>query len=87
VKRIRIHKPRIAPEHPWREILPADPRDPDVVRAKALCWAHESLELGVQGRIARALEDIGDRLVTTAGDIYRTPRGAGSTAAVRRART
>jgi hypothetical protein len=87
VKRIRIHKPRIAPEHPWREILPADPRDPDVVRAKALDWAHESLGLGVQGRIARALEDIGDRLVTTAGDIYRTPRGASSTAAVRRART
>jgi hypothetical protein len=30
VKRIRIHKPGIPREHPWHEILPADPRDPDV---------------------------------------------------------
>jgi hypothetical protein len=36
VKRIRIDKPRIRPEHPGTEDLPADPRDPDVVRAKAL---------------------------------------------------
>ena len=87
MKRIRIHKPRIARELPRRETLPADPRDPDLVRAKALDWAHESLGLGVQVRIARALEDIGHRVVTTAGDIYRTPRRGGSTAAVRRART
>ena len=87
MKRIRTVAPRIRRERYWPQDLPADPRDPDVVRAKALCWAHESVGFGVQGRIARALEDIGDRLVTTAGDIYRTPRGAGSTAAVRRART
>jgi hypothetical protein len=36
VKRIRIDKPRIARERPGTEDLPADPRDPDVVRAKAL---------------------------------------------------
>jgi hypothetical protein len=36
VKRIRIDKPRIRHECPRPEDLPADPRDPDVVRAKAL---------------------------------------------------
>jgi len=36
VKRIRIDKPRIRHERPGTEDLPADPRDPDVVRAKAL---------------------------------------------------
>jgi hypothetical protein len=50
-------------------------------------WEIESLGLGVLGRIARAVEVIGHRVVTTAGDTYRTPRRGGSTAAVRRART
>jgi hypothetical protein len=36
VKRIRIDKPRIARERPETEDLADDPRDPDVVRAKAL---------------------------------------------------
>jgi hypothetical protein len=36
MKRIRIDRPRIRHEQPWPEDLPADPRDPDVVRAKAL---------------------------------------------------
>lgn len=36
MKRVRINKPRIRRERPWTEDLPADPRDPDVVRAKAL---------------------------------------------------
>jgi hypothetical protein len=36
MKRIRIDKPRIRREPPGTEDLPADPRDPDVVRAKAL---------------------------------------------------
>jgi hypothetical protein len=35
-KRIRVGKPRIRQERPEAEDLPADPRDPDVVRAKAL---------------------------------------------------
>ena len=34
VKRIRIDRPRARRERPWREVLPADPRDPDVVRPK-----------------------------------------------------
>jgi hypothetical protein len=42
VKRTRIHKPKVAREHPWHEVLPADPRDPDVVRAKALARASDS---------------------------------------------
>jgi MFS family permease len=36
VKRIRIDRPRIRREQPWPEDLLPDPRDPDVVRAKAL---------------------------------------------------
>jgi hypothetical protein len=36
VKRIRLDKPGIRHERPGTEDLPADPRDPDVVRAKAL---------------------------------------------------
>ena len=39
MKRIRIHKPRTPRERPLQEVLPADPRDPDVVRAKALARA------------------------------------------------
>ena len=35
MKRIRAGKPRIRRERAWTEDLPADPRDPDVVRAKA----------------------------------------------------
>jgi hypothetical protein len=36
MKRIRAARPRIRRERAWTEDLPADPRDPDVVRAKAL---------------------------------------------------
>jgi hypothetical protein len=36
VKRIRIDKPRIRRDRGWLEVLPADPRDPDVIRVKAL---------------------------------------------------
>jgi len=39
VERIRIHMPKVPRERPWREALPPDPRDPDVVRAKALARA------------------------------------------------
>ena len=51
MKRIRIHKPRMGREHPWHEILPADPRDPEIVRAKALARASDSR--GVDGHNAR----------------------------------
>jgi len=36
VKQIRIQKRSARGERPWLDVLPADPRDPDVVRAKAL---------------------------------------------------
>jgi hypothetical protein len=36
VERIRIHRPRVRRQRPWHEVLPPDPRDPDVVRAKAV---------------------------------------------------
>jgi hypothetical protein len=39
VKRIRIDRHRARRERPWSEILPPDPRDPDVVRVKALARA------------------------------------------------
>jgi hypothetical protein len=36
MKRIRIGRRRVRNERPWLEALSADPRDPDIVRAKAL---------------------------------------------------
>jgi hypothetical protein len=42
MKRICIDRPRIRRERLWREDLPADPRDPDVVRAKALARARQA---------------------------------------------
>lgn len=36
MKRIRIEQPQARREPPWREVLPPDPRDPDILRAKAL---------------------------------------------------
>jgi hypothetical protein len=39
MRRIRVDRPRIRRERAWTEDLPADPRDPDVVRAKALARA------------------------------------------------
>jgi hypothetical protein len=39
MKRIRTSALRIRPDRRWPEDLPDDPRDPDVVRAKALARA------------------------------------------------
>ena len=39
MKRIRTSTARIRRERRWPEDLPDDPRDPDVVRAKALARA------------------------------------------------
>ena len=36
MKRIRVHRPKIRRQRPGREVLALDPRDPDVLRAKAL---------------------------------------------------
>jgi len=50
MKRIRTSRPRIRRERLWPEELPADPRDPDVVRAKALARARPT----GSSRISRA---------------------------------
>ena len=39
MQQIRIRRHRARRERPWQEALPPDPRDPDVVRAKALARA------------------------------------------------
>jgi len=50
MKRIRTSVPRIRRERRWPEDLPDDPRDPDVVRAKAL--ARETRRIpGQRGRL------------------------------------
>jgi hypothetical protein len=43
VKRIRINKAKIRHERPGTDDLPDDPRDPDVVRAKALARARSRI--------------------------------------------
>ena len=35
MKRIRIQRPKVRRERPWPQDLPLDPRDPEIVRAKA----------------------------------------------------
>jgi hypothetical protein len=45
MKRVRTQKPRIRRGRSRAEILPADPRDPDVARAKALAHAHRAARL------------------------------------------
>jgi hypothetical protein len=35
MRRVRIEKPKGRRKRPWVKALPLDPRDPDVVRAKA----------------------------------------------------
>ena len=44
MQQIRVKKTKSQGERPWREILPLDPRDPDVVRIKAAARARRSLE-------------------------------------------
>jgi hypothetical protein len=39
MKRVRTFAPRIRRERRWPEDLPGDPRDTDVIRAKALARA------------------------------------------------
>jgi hypothetical protein len=54
MKQIRIERPRIRREHPGREVLPRDARDPDVVRAKALARGRK-LRRHSPGETARSL--------------------------------
>ena len=52
MKRIRTSAPRIRRDRRWPEDLPDDPRDPDVVRAKALARARPA-HPGPAGRTRR----------------------------------
>ena len=36
MKRVRIGRRKVRTERPWLELLAPDPRDPDIIRAKAL---------------------------------------------------
>jgi hypothetical protein len=36
MQRIRIQRPKARRGRPWHEVLPPDPHDPQVLRAKAL---------------------------------------------------
>ena len=38
MKRIRVEKRKVRAERWWQEILPLDPRDPDIARAKAIVY-------------------------------------------------
>jgi hypothetical protein len=42
MKRIRIGRKRARSERPWLEALSPDPRDPDIVRAKALARSRKA---------------------------------------------
>ncbi len=43
MKLIRIQRPNGRRQRPWLDVFPPDPRDPDVVRAKALGRAADAL--------------------------------------------
>lgn len=53
MKRIRIQRPRVRHERPWLDVLPLDPRDPDIVRAKALAAARPDVSRYPNGRRTR----------------------------------
>jgi hypothetical protein len=44
MKRTRIRRPRARSERPWLEALAPDPRDSDIVRAKALARTARSTQ-------------------------------------------
>ena len=44
MKRTRIARRRVRSERPWLEALSVDPRDPDIVRAKAIARTASSKE-------------------------------------------
>ena len=61
MKRIRIQRPRARRERDWGEALPQDPRDPGVVRVKALARAGDRAgsRTGRQSRSSRPAETAG----------------------------
>ncbi len=68
MQQIRIHRPRARREHRWYEVLPPDPRDPDVVWAKALALT------GDRAGQTTARQSPSPRPAATAG--YRDPPGS-----------
>lgn len=50
MRRIRIQKPKSNGERHWLEVLPMEPRDLDVVRAKALDRSPAAIRRGSAGR-------------------------------------
>ncbi len=51
MKRVRIQRPKVRPDHPWRAVLPLDPRDPEVLRARAL--GRPATDQNSKGRMLR----------------------------------
>jgi hypothetical protein len=39
MQQIRLEKPKVRRDRWWLEVLPLDPRDPDIVRAKCVARA------------------------------------------------
>ena len=62
MKRIRAGRPGIRRKRVWTEDVPADPRDPDVVRAKALTRARRPDHPGPARLSRRHLGPWGKRL-------------------------
>ena len=54
MKRIRAGRPRIRRERAWPEDPPADPQDPDVIRAKARARARRGSSRASQAQQANA---------------------------------
>jgi hypothetical protein len=53
MKRVRVQRPKRKRERPWLEALTAEPRDPDIVRAKALARSPSRTSRGDSGRRVR----------------------------------
>jgi hypothetical protein len=67
VKRTQAANPEARRERPWRELLPPDPRDPDIVPVKALARAACPC-----GGAAPSLAGTGDgHLAPKPGDVFR----------------
>jgi hypothetical protein len=45
MKRVHIEKPKLRREPSWPEVLPIDPRDPDIRQAKELARAGPSTDV------------------------------------------
>jgi hypothetical protein len=48
MRRIRIQRPKARRGGPWREVLPLDPQDPEILRAKALGRAAHPYQEGTR---------------------------------------